>query len=44
MIVERFHLTSRRQVWYTSLAFGGFGSSKADVQSAHLLTEEMLRK
>ncbi|KAJ5246743.1 hypothetical protein N7468_001726 [Penicillium chermesinum] len=34
-----------RHVWYTSLAFGGFRSdSKADVQQAHLLTEEMLRK
>ncbi|GLI74366.1 hypothetical protein PoHVEF18_002603 [Penicillium ochrochloron] len=33
-----------KHVWYTSLAFGGFGSSEADVQSAHLLTEEMLRK
>jgi hypothetical protein len=33
-----------QQVWYTSLAFGGFGSSDADVQSAHLLTEQMLRK
>ncbi|KAJ5898142.1 hypothetical protein N7504_008430 [Penicillium tannophilum] len=33
-----------RHVWYTSLAFGGFQSdSKADVQQAHLITEEMLR-
>ncbi|PIG80911.1 nmrA-like family protein [Aspergillus arachidicola] len=32
-------------VWYTSLAFGGFKSdSKAAVQTAHLETEEMLRK
>ncbi|CAI7611099.1 unnamed protein product [Penicillium glandicola] len=32
-------------VWYTSLAFGGYGSeSKADVQQAHLMTEEMLRQ
>ncbi len=37
-------LISVKQVWYTSLAFGGFGSSEADVQKAHLLTEEMLRK
>ncbi|KAJ5697370.1 hypothetical protein N7488_011054 [Penicillium malachiteum] len=34
-----------KHVWYTSLAFGGFKSdSKADVQRAHLITEEMLRK
>lgn len=34
-----------RQVWYTSLAFGGFRSdSKADVQQAHLLTEDMMRQ
>ncbi|KAJ5091971.1 hypothetical protein NUU61_006841 [Penicillium alfredii] len=33
-----------KHVWYTSLAFGGFRSdSKADVQQAHLMTEEMLR-
>ncbi|KAJ5312791.1 hypothetical protein N7508_003621 [Penicillium antarcticum] len=33
------------QVWYTSLAFGGYGSdSKANVQQAHLLTEEMMRQ
>lgn len=33
------------QVWYTSLAFGGFRSdSKADVQRAHLLTEDMMRE
>ncbi|KAF2395900.1 NmrA-like family protein [Trichodelitschia bisporula] len=32
-------------VWYTSLAFGGFGSdSKVDVQVAHLATEDMLRR
>ncbi|KAJ5160264.1 uncharacterized protein N7482_007268 [Penicillium canariense] len=33
-----------KHVWYTSLAFGGFGSSEADVQQAHLLTEEMMRR
>ncbi|KAE8367580.1 hypothetical protein BDV27DRAFT_123721 [Aspergillus caelatus] len=34
-----------KHVWYTSLAFGGFKSdSKAAVQTAHLETEEMLRK
>ncbi|KAJ5653761.1 hypothetical protein N7490_000764 [Penicillium lividum] len=34
-----------KHVWYTSLAFGGLQSdSKADVQRAHLITEEMLRK
>ncbi|KAJ5689937.1 hypothetical protein N7462_004329 [Penicillium macrosclerotiorum] len=34
-----------KHVWYTSLAFGGFSSdSKADVQQAHLMTEEMLRQ
>ncbi|KAJ5995316.1 hypothetical protein N7481_002293 [Penicillium waksmanii] len=33
-----------KHVWYTSLAFGGFRSdSKANVQQAHLMTEEMLR-
>lgn len=33
------------QVWYTSLAFGGYESnSKADVQQAHLMTEEMMRQ
>ncbi|KAJ5558220.1 hypothetical protein N7535_008435 [Penicillium sp. DV-2018c] len=34
-----------KHVWYTSLAFGGKGSSsQADVQQAHLMTEEMLRE
>lgn len=34
-----------KHVWYTSLAFGGFESnSKADVQQAHLMTEEMMRQ
>ncbi|KAE8153655.1 hypothetical protein BDV25DRAFT_136594 [Aspergillus avenaceus] len=34
-----------KHVWYTSLAFGGFTSnSKATVQTAHLETEEMLRR
>ncbi|QMW46707.1 hypothetical protein G4B11_010162 [Aspergillus flavus] len=34
-----------KHVWYTSLAFGGFKSdSQAAVQTAHLETEEMLRK
>ncbi|KAJ5107327.1 hypothetical protein N7456_004002 [Penicillium angulare] len=33
-----------KHVWYTSLAFGGFEDSKADVQKAHLITEEMMRK
>ncbi|KAJ5457715.1 hypothetical protein N7475_009103 [Penicillium sp. IBT 31633x] len=34
-----------KHVWYTSLAFGGYGSeSKADVQQAHLMTEEMMRE
>ncbi|RMJ26981.1 nmrA-like family [Aspergillus sp. HF37] len=34
-----------KHVWYTSLAFGGFGSdSKVDVQQAHLMTEDMLRE
>ncbi|KAJ5587592.1 uncharacterized protein N7459_003357 [Penicillium hispanicum] len=38
-------LMSVCQVWYTSLAFGGFGpDSKADVMRCHLLTEEMLRR
>ncbi|PWY72164.1 NAD(P)-binding protein [Aspergillus sclerotioniger CBS 115572] len=33
-----------KHIWYTSLAFGGFDShSKASVQQAHLMTEEMLR-
>ncbi|KAJ5826072.1 hypothetical protein N7474_003210 [Penicillium riverlandense] len=33
-----------KHVWYTSLAFGGLRSdSKADVQQAHLMTEQMLR-
>ncbi|CAG8196099.1 unnamed protein product [Penicillium salamii] len=35
----------KMNVWYTSLAFGGFESnSKADVQQAHLMTEEMMRQ
>ncbi|KAJ5782305.1 hypothetical protein N7457_004079 [Penicillium paradoxum] len=34
-----------KHVWYTSLAFGGYGSdSKADVQQAHLMTENMMRQ
>ncbi|KAJ6112926.1 hypothetical protein N7512_008250 [Penicillium capsulatum] len=34
-----------QHTWYTSLAFGGFSSdSQADVQQAHLMTEEMMRK
>ena len=34
-----------KKIWYTSLAFGGFRSdSQADVQQAHLMTEEMMRK
>lgn len=33
------------QVWYTSLAFGGFRSdSKAAIQQAHLMTEDMLKE
>ncbi|KAJ5279707.1 hypothetical protein N7478_005079 [Penicillium angulare] len=35
---------SVKHVWYTSLAFGGFKDSRADVQQAHLITEEMMRK
>ncbi|KAJ5612977.1 hypothetical protein N7510_006171 [Penicillium lagena] len=34
-----------KHVWYTSLAFGGLRSdSKADVQQAHLMTEQMLKE
>ncbi|KAJ5140187.1 hypothetical protein N7448_003595 [Penicillium atrosanguineum] len=34
-----------KHTWYTSLAFGGFRSdSRADVQQAHLMTEEMMRQ
>ncbi|KAJ5599413.1 hypothetical protein N7450_000480 [Penicillium hetheringtonii] len=34
-----------KHVWYTSLAFGGLGSdSKATVQGAHLMTEDMMRQ
>ncbi|KAJ5098748.1 hypothetical protein N7532_005749 [Penicillium argentinense] len=34
-----------KHVWYTSLAFGGLRSdSKANVQQAHLMTEEMMRE
>ncbi|KAJ5946342.1 hypothetical protein N7454_003181 [Penicillium verhagenii] len=45
---QRFVNTAKemkvQHVWYTSLAFGGLRSdSKADVQQAHLSTEEMLR-
>ncbi|KAK9856715.1 hypothetical protein MYU51_000581 [Penicillium brevicompactum] len=36
---------NKMNVWYTSLAFGGYESnSKADVQQAHLMTEEMMRQ
>ncbi|KAF7717525.1 Uncharacterized protein PECH_005453 [Penicillium ucsense] len=43
-VVDAAKKMNVKHVWYTSLAFGGFGSSDADVQRAHLLTEEMLRK
>ncbi|KAJ5677811.1 uncharacterized protein N7477_003444 [Penicillium maclennaniae] len=34
-----------KHTWYTSLAFGGLHSdSNADVQQAHLMTEEMMRQ
>lgn len=33
------------QVWYTSLAFGGFSDdSRAAVQQAHLITERFLKE
>src|SRR5271156_6239806 len=32
-------------VWYTSLAFGGYGNkSKVDVMAAHLVTERLLQE
>jgi hypothetical protein len=38
-------LTWKLQIWYTSLAFGGYTSnSKAAVQQGHLMTEEMLKQ
>jgi hypothetical protein len=43
--ISESNIYTLRQVWYTSLAFGGFSSdSKATVQQAHLMTEEMLRE
>jgi len=48
MPFHRFVLTlphKVRQIWYTSLAWGGYGNeSKIDVQQAHLQTEVLLKK
>ncbi|OJJ68801.1 hypothetical protein ASPBRDRAFT_132029 [Aspergillus brasiliensis CBS 101740] len=44
-VVEAAKRNGVKHVWYTSLAFGGLNSnSKAAVQQAHYMTEEMLRE
>lgn len=44
-VVDAANKMNVKHVWYTSLAFGGYESnSKADVQQAHLMTEEMMRQ
>ncbi|RDH37754.1 NAD(P)-binding protein [Aspergillus welwitschiae] len=44
-VVEAAKRNGVKHVWYTSLAFGGLGSnSKAAVQQAHYMTEDMLRE
>ncbi|PYI06710.1 NAD(P)-binding protein [Aspergillus sclerotiicarbonarius CBS 121057] len=43
-VVDAARKLGVKHVWYTSLAFGGFESnSKASVQQAHYMTEEMLK-
>ncbi|OOF91599.1 hypothetical protein ASPCADRAFT_510003 [Aspergillus carbonarius ITEM 5010] len=43
-VVEAARKRGVKHIWYTSLAFGGYESdSKASVQQAHYMTEEMLR-
>ncbi|KAJ5355910.1 hypothetical protein N7517_010519 [Penicillium concentricum] len=42
---KKMNLTWKPQLWYTSLAFGGYNSdSKAAVQQGHLMTEEMMKE
>ncbi|BCS01951.1 putative NmrA-like family protein [Aspergillus luchuensis] len=44
-VVEAAKRNGVKHVWYTSLAFGGLGSdSKAAVQQAHYMTEDMLKE
>ncbi|KAJ5424270.1 hypothetical protein N7491_009486 [Penicillium cf. griseofulvum] len=43
---ENFIIAAKKMnLWYTSLAFGGYNSdSKADVQQCHLMTEDMMKE
>lgn len=44
-VVEAARRAGVHHVWYTSLAYGGFGDdSKMAVQQAHLATEKMLKE